>query len=120
MCSQCFVVRPLTEFSLHTRQSSVNICKSCNYLKVPPVDKSIYKAILRTIRRDERRYSFMVLSFFLSYYYLQFQKRITSVLCFCHTRRRHQTHFGKYMAWTFDIKSARNQNISKVITYDNI
>lgn len=56
MCSQCFVVRPLTEFSLHTRQSSVNICKSCNYLKVPPVDKSIYKAILRTIRRDERRY----------------------------------------------------------------
>lgn len=55
MCSQCFEVRPLTEFALHTRQNSVNICKPCNYLKVPPVDKSIYKAILRTIRRDERR-----------------------------------------------------------------
>lgn len=64
MCSQCFVVRPLTEFALHTRQTSVNICKPCNYLKVPPVDKSIYKAILRTIRRDERRWFVFLFIFF--------------------------------------------------------
>lgn len=55
MCEKCNVVRPLEEFALHTRQNVVNVCKPCTYLKLPPIDKSIYRAILRTVRRDERK-----------------------------------------------------------------
>lgn len=55
MCSKCKIVRPTIEFELHTRQGEVNVCKSCNRLKAAPVDISLYRAILRAIRRDERK-----------------------------------------------------------------
>lgn len=34
MCSKCKIVRPTAAFEIHTRQLDVNVCKSCNRLKV--------------------------------------------------------------------------------------
>uniref|UniRef100_A0A1B0DCE1 Uncharacterized protein n=1 Tax=Phlebotomus papatasi TaxID=29031 RepID=A0A1B0DCE1_PHLPP len=55
MCIKCKNVRPLVDFTLHTRQKVVAICQTCSNLKLSAIDKSIYKAILRSIRRDERQ-----------------------------------------------------------------
>ncbi|GAB0094271.1 IQ and ubiquitin-like domain-containing protein [Sergentomyia squamirostris] len=55
MCIKCKNVRPLADFTLHTRQKVVAICQTCSNLKLSAIDKSIYKAILRSIRRDERQ-----------------------------------------------------------------
>jgi IQ and ubiquitin-like domain-containing protein len=55
LCEKCKVVRPQDEFSLHTRQNIANICRLCNDLTSTSMDNTIYRSILRAIRRDERK-----------------------------------------------------------------
>lgn len=55
MCKQCKSVRPVADFQLNTRQREVNVCTSCTLLKYPPTDFTIYREILRSVQRDERR-----------------------------------------------------------------
>lgn len=55
LCKQCKSVKNIADFELHTRQAGVNVCLTCTLLKVPPVDVSLYRAILRSIQRDERK-----------------------------------------------------------------
>lgn len=55
MCHKCKIVRPLSEFALDTRHGILNVCKLCADLKVTVIDNSVYRAILRAIRREERK-----------------------------------------------------------------
>ncbi|XP_058813955.1 IQ and ubiquitin-like domain-containing protein [Topomyia yanbarensis] len=55
LCKKCSRVRPVAKFPLDTRQTSASICNHCAGLQGPPVDISIYRSILRSIRREEKK-----------------------------------------------------------------
>ncbi|XP_055523710.1 IQ and ubiquitin-like domain-containing protein [Wyeomyia smithii] len=55
LCKKCSKVRPIAKFPLDTRQTSASICDRCSALQGPAVDIAIYRSILRSIRRDEKK-----------------------------------------------------------------
>ncbi|XP_062538956.1 IQ and ubiquitin-like domain-containing protein isoform X2 [Armigeres subalbatus] len=55
LCKTCTRVRSIARFPLDTRQTSASICERCVDLPGPAVDIAIYRSILRSIRRDERK-----------------------------------------------------------------
>uniref|UniRef100_A0A1I8QF59 IQ motif and ubiquitin-like domain-containing protein n=1 Tax=Stomoxys calcitrans TaxID=35570 RepID=A0A1I8QF59_STOCA len=55
MCWVCKQVKPYSQFAIRTRQSQVDTCKKCYYLKVASTENVVYTAILRSIQRDERK-----------------------------------------------------------------
>ncbi|XP_055617119.1 IQ and ubiquitin-like domain-containing protein [Toxorhynchites rutilus septentrionalis] len=55
LCKKCKKVRPIAKFPLDTRQSSASICEKCSDLHGPAIDTAIYRSILRSIRRDEKK-----------------------------------------------------------------
>ncbi|KAG4075901.1 hypothetical protein HA402_003727 [Bradysia odoriphaga] len=55
MCRKCKMVKTIDDFQLYVRQNELDICKACNMMKkVSSIDDSIYRSILRAIRRDEQ------------------------------------------------------------------
>lgn len=48
-------MRPTSKFPLDTRLTSASICERCTDLQGPAVDIAIYRSILRSIRRDEKK-----------------------------------------------------------------
>ncbi|XP_055903866.1 IQ and ubiquitin-like domain-containing protein [Eupeodes corollae] len=56
MCDCCKKVKSISEFALRTRQSTVDTCQMCFSLKTSVTDNTVYKAILRSIQRDERKH----------------------------------------------------------------
>ncbi|XP_068157239.1 IQ motif and ubiquitin-like domain-containing protein [Drosophila tropicalis] len=55
MCIVCKKVKSYSDFAIRTRQSHVDTCKSCYYLKMTATENTVYQAILRCIQRDERK-----------------------------------------------------------------
>lgn len=55
LCEKCNCIRQVNDFVANTLKSDNSICKPCSNLRVTAIDISIYRAILRTIRRDERK-----------------------------------------------------------------
>ncbi|XP_065092122.1 IQ motif and ubiquitin-like domain-containing protein [Ochlerotatus camptorhynchus] len=55
LCKKCSRVRPISKFPLDTRLTSASICERCTDLQGPAVDIAIYRSILRSIRRDEKK-----------------------------------------------------------------
>ncbi|XP_017870410.1 PREDICTED: IQ and ubiquitin-like domain-containing protein [Drosophila arizonae] len=55
MCIVCKKVKPYAEFAIRTRQSHVDTCKHCYYLKLVATENNVYQSILRCIQRDERK-----------------------------------------------------------------
>ncbi|XP_055593135.1 IQ and ubiquitin-like domain-containing protein [Uranotaenia lowii] len=55
LCKKCSTVQPIRRFPLDTRQKSASVCERCTDLHGPAVDISIYRSILRSIRRDEKK-----------------------------------------------------------------
>ncbi|XP_030573811.1 IQ and ubiquitin-like domain-containing protein [Drosophila novamexicana] len=55
MCIVCKKVKPLSQFAVRTRQSHVDTCKHCYYLKLVATENTVYQSILRCIQRDERK-----------------------------------------------------------------
>ncbi|XP_038104266.1 IQ and ubiquitin-like domain-containing protein [Culex quinquefasciatus] len=55
LCKKCSRVKVLAKFPLDTRQTSASICERCTDLQGPAVDIAIYRSILRSIRRDEKK-----------------------------------------------------------------
>ncbi|XP_053698711.1 IQ and ubiquitin-like domain-containing protein [Sabethes cyaneus] len=55
LCKKCSKVRPIAKFPLDTRQTSATVCDRCTALQGPAVDIAIYRSILRSIRRDEKK-----------------------------------------------------------------
>ncbi|XP_055385066.1 IQ and ubiquitin-like domain-containing protein [Condylostylus longicornis] len=56
MCDTCKCIKPINDFALRTRQTSIETCNRCFYLMntTSVLDNSVFKAILRSIQRDER------------------------------------------------------------------
>ncbi|XP_037729573.1 IQ and ubiquitin-like domain-containing protein [Drosophila subpulchrella] len=55
MCIVCKKVKTYAEFAIRTRQSHVDTCKHCYYLKLTATENTVYQSILRCIHRDERK-----------------------------------------------------------------
>ncbi|TDG52438.1 hypothetical protein AWZ03_001268 [Drosophila navojoa] len=55
MCIVCKKVKPYADFAIRTRQSHVDTCKHCYYLKLVATENNVYQSILRCIQRDERK-----------------------------------------------------------------
>ncbi|XP_020813138.1 IQ and ubiquitin-like domain-containing protein [Drosophila serrata] len=55
MCIVCKKVKTFAEFAIRTRQSHVDTCKNCYYLKLTATENTVYQSILRCIHRDERK-----------------------------------------------------------------
>ncbi|XP_034116733.1 IQ and ubiquitin-like domain-containing protein [Drosophila albomicans] len=55
MCIVCKKVKPYAQFAIRTRQSHVDTCKHCYYLKLVATENTVYQSILRCIQRDERK-----------------------------------------------------------------
>jgi hypothetical protein len=55
MCEKCKHVLPTTNFVMHSRQKSFDLCRKCASLKTSKTDLSVYRSILRGIQRDERK-----------------------------------------------------------------
>ncbi|BFF90480.1 IQ and ubiquitin-like domain-containing protein [Drosophila madeirensis] len=55
MCIVCKKVKEYKEFAIRTRQSHVDTCKSCYYLKLTATENTVYQSILRCVQRDERK-----------------------------------------------------------------
>ncbi|EDW43177.1 IQ and ubiquitin-like domain-containing protein [Drosophila sechellia] len=55
MCIVCKKVKTYAEFAIRTRQSHVDTCKHCYYLKLIATENTVYQSILRCIHRDERK-----------------------------------------------------------------
>ncbi|CRK94928.1 CLUMA_CG008419, isoform A [Clunio marinus] len=55
VCERCKTVQPMANFVMHSRQKDYDLCRKCSSLKASKTDLSVYRAILRGIRRDERR-----------------------------------------------------------------
>ncbi|XP_058467871.1 IQ and ubiquitin-like domain-containing protein [Malaya genurostris] len=55
LCKKCNKVRQTSKFPLDTRQTSASICNRCAGLQGPPVDIAVYRSILRSIRREEKK-----------------------------------------------------------------
>ncbi|EDV91560.1 GH13365 [Drosophila grimshawi] len=55
MCIVCKKVKPFAQFAIRTRQSHVDTCKHCYYLKLVATENNVYQSILRCIQRDERK-----------------------------------------------------------------
>ncbi|KAH8318918.1 hypothetical protein KR074_011961 [Drosophila pseudoananassae] len=55
MCIVCKKVKTFSEFAIRTRQSHVDTCKHCYYLKLTATENTVYQSILRCIHRDERK-----------------------------------------------------------------
>ncbi|XP_055850185.1 IQ and ubiquitin-like domain-containing protein [Episyrphus balteatus] len=56
MCDCCKQVKSISEFALRTRQNAVDTCQLCFSLKTAVADNTVYKAILRSIQREERKH----------------------------------------------------------------
>ncbi|XP_017007619.2 IQ motif and ubiquitin-like domain-containing protein [Drosophila takahashii] len=55
MCIVCKKVKSYADFAIRTRQSHVDTCKHCYYLKLTATENTVYQSILRCIHRDERK-----------------------------------------------------------------
>ncbi|ALC47576.1 CG13855 [Drosophila busckii] len=55
MCIVCKKVKPYAQFAIRTRQSHVDTCNHCYYLKLLATENTVYQSILRCIQRDERK-----------------------------------------------------------------
>ncbi|XP_001358727.2 IQ and ubiquitin-like domain-containing protein [Drosophila pseudoobscura] len=55
MCIVCKKVKAYKDFAIRTRQSHVDTCKSCYYLKLTATENTVYQSILRCVQRDERK-----------------------------------------------------------------
>lgn len=55
VCEKCKAVQPDANFIMQTRQQDHDICRKCLSLKAAKTDLSVYRAILRSVQRDERR-----------------------------------------------------------------
>jgi IQ and ubiquitin-like domain-containing protein len=55
ICEKCKAVLPVTNFAMHSKQKSFDLCRKCASLKQSKTDLSVYRAILRGIQRSERK-----------------------------------------------------------------
>ena len=57
-CRLCHTMKSLKDFSVSTRDKSINVCSSCQWvhnIAIPRIDLSPYRYILKMVRKDEQK-----------------------------------------------------------------